>query len=107
MKKTMRCLAATVFALALGGISAMAADDWGALITDYEKLVDQIIQIHNKVKAGDYDAATELAPLSLKCQELSGKIMSFQQTELTPEQIKRFQVIAEKLQKAVAAPATP
>ena len=107
MKKTMRCLAATVFALALGGLSAMAADDWGTLIADYEKLVDQIIQIHSKVKEGNYDAATELAPLSLKCQELSGKIMQSQQTELTPEQIKRFQLIAEKLRKAVSAPVTP
>lgn len=57
MKKTMRCLAASVFALALGGLSAMAADDWGTLIADYEKLVDQIIQVHAKVKAGDYSSA--------------------------------------------------
>lgn len=104
MKKTMRCLAATVFALALGSLSAMAADDWGTLITDYEKLVDQIIQVHAKVKAGDYSSATELTPLSQKGQELSAKIMSSQQTELTPEQIKRFQAIAEKLQKAVSSP---
>ena len=104
MKKIMRCLATTVLVLALGGITAMAAEDWNTLITDYEKLVDQIIQIHNKVKAGDYNAAVELTPISQKCQELSAKIMSSQQTELTPEQIKRFQAIAEKLQKAVSSP---
>ena len=104
MKNITRCLAMATCVFAISGLAAFAAADWNSLITDYEKLVDQIIQIHTKVKAGDYNAAADLTPLSQKGQELSAKIMASQQTELTPEQIKRFQVIAEKLQKAVSSP---
>ena len=104
MKNIMRCLAMATCVFAISGLAAFAAADWSSLITDYEKIVDQIIQVHAKVKAGDYSSATELTPLSQKSQELSAKIMSSQQTELTPEQIKRFQTIAEKLQKAVSSP---
>ena len=102
MKKTLHGLVVTALLLTLSAFSALAANDWNTLIADYEKLVDQVIQIHSKVKAGDYEAAKDLSPISLKCQELSAKIMSSQQTDLTPEQIKRFQLIADKLQKAIA-----
>ncbi len=95
-----KAILSVVALLALGLVTFAAGTDWNAIIKDYEKIVDQVIAVNAKVKAGDYNAAQELSTLSPKLQELSTKLSTAKPGELTQEQMKKFQDIAAKYQKA-------
>ena len=78
-----------------------AGQDWNTVLSDYEKVTDQLISVYNKIKGGDAHAAAELQALTPKYQELSAKITQAAGTALTPEQLKKFQEIAAKYQKSM------
>ena len=97
-----RFVLSAVALLALGTVVLAAATDWNAIISDYDKIVDKVIAVTAKVQAGDYNAAQELNTLNPKMQELSTKLATAKPGELTQDQMKKFQDIGAKYQKASA-----
>ena len=101
--KSMKWISLLFVALMTLSMTVLAAgQDWNAILSDYEKVTDQLVSVYTKLKGGDANAATELQALTPKYQELSTKIAQAVGTALTPEQLKKFQEIAAKYQKALA-----
>jgi hypothetical protein len=81
--------------------AVFAASDWAAVLKDYEKVTDELVALYPKLKTGDTAAAQQVSALTPKYSELAAKIAAAAATELTPEQLKKFQEIGAKYQKAM------
>jgi len=80
------------------------ANEFDGVITEYEKLVDQTIALQTRITAGEQAAATELAALAPKYQELFTKLSGAQASGMTAEQAKRFGEISKRYQEAMTPP---
>lgn len=76
-------------------------EDWDAMLSSYERLVDSYIDCMTKYKAGDVAAMAEYASTMQEAQDYSEKLSKLQ-GELSPAQLKRYLEITEKLTKQLS-----
>lgn len=81
-------------------VSVNAGNDWDALLDSYESYVNQYIKTMEKAKAGDATALTSYASMLKKSQDLQKKLENAS-SDMTPEQLARYQKINAKLLKAM------
>ncbi len=70
-------------------------------IDDYEKLIDDYIVIYRRIQSGDAEANKELEAFSSRAAEIA-QVFQDDANGMTPEQTKRLQKIAEKMQEVFA-----
>ena len=78
---------------------AQASEDWDSVLNEYEEYVDNYIRLYKKAMSGDLDAMTEYASMLESAQRLSEKLENAN-SEMTPQQAKRYTKISQKLAKA-------
>lgn len=71
----------------------------GDALSKYEAIVDKLIPLMEKVKKGDASVASEYQKLSEEMAAIAPELQK-ELTNMTPEQSKRYQEIAEKWAKA-------
>ena len=80
--------------------SSSSSNDWDALLDDYERYVDDMISLVNKVKAGDPTVMAEYSAAVSDAQEISNKLAKAKGT-MTAAQINRYNKLMAKYTKAL------
>lgn len=78
------------------------AENWDAILNQYEQYVNKYIAALKKLQNGDPSAAADLASLADKAQQLASKLEDAED-DMTDAQMARYLKITKKLADAAAA----
>ena len=78
--------------------SSDSSENWDEVLDEYEKYVNEYIKCYKKAKNGDVSALSQYVDLLEKAEDLEGMLQDADDDNaLSPQQIKRFEKIFEKL----------
>lgn len=78
------------------------ADNWDAILNQYEQYVNKYIATMKKLQNGDPTAAADLASLAEKAQKLASKLEDAED-DMTDAQMARYVKITQKMANAAAS----
>ena len=79
----------------------VAGDNIDKLLDEYEKYVNQYLEVYKKAMKGDMSAMNEYLKLAEKAQKLADKLEKVED-EMSVFQVKRYAKITEKMMKALS-----
>ena len=100
MKNTIKILG-IIFLTAIIGVSMVSAQESTArFIDEYEKFVNEYIDIVQKMLAGDTAAAVQAMALETKATEMANRFDNLSESDFTPEQIQKYLELTQKVSRA-------
>ena len=97
MKNTIKILGIVVLVMVIGVSIASASESTARFIDEYEKFVNEYIDIVQKMLAGDISAAIQAQALETKAQELVNRFENLSESDFTPAQIQKYAELTQKI----------
>ena len=100
MKNTIKIIGIIVLAMVIGVSMASASESTARFIDEYEKFVNEYIDIVQKMMAGDMSAAIQAQALETRVMEMENRFKNLSDSDFTPAQIQKYLELTQRVTSA-------
>ena len=100
MKNTIKIIGIIVLAMVIGVSMASASESTARFIDEYERFVNEYIDIVQKMMAGDMSAAIQAQALETRVLEMENRFNNLSESDFTPAQIQKYMELTQRITSA-------
>ena len=98
--KSLKILGIIVLAMVIGVSMASASENTARFIDEYERFVNEYVEIVQKMLAGDMAAAMQAQALETRVQEMERRFNNLSESDFTPAQVQKYAELTERITRA-------